>query len=53
MYTKMQKLEIANEVYGWYERYMTNPNKLKEPKMPFGVWLLSTISKVQKMEDNH
>lgn len=43
--TKIRKLETADEVYGWYGRHVLNPDKSKEPKMPFGVWLLHALGK--------
>ena len=43
---KRRKLETANEVYGWYERYVLSPDKAKEPKMPFGTWLLHVMAKL-------
>ena len=48
--TKTQKLETADEVYGWYERYVQNPDKSKEPKMAFGTWLAHSLGKQRKGE---
>lgn len=49
---KLDKLIIADEVYGWWAEYKlsSDPVESKEPKMTFGVWLLHSINKIMTQQ---
>lgn len=46
--TKKEKIDVANEVFGWWMCYAQNAGYRQEPVMPFGVWLLHVESKLDK-----